>query len=249
MKSYGLIGYPLSHSFSASYFNSKFEKENITDATFKLFAIKEIDELFNLLEIEPELCGLSVTIPYKEKVIPLLNEIDETAQKVGAVNSIKITKKENQVYLKGFNTDVIGFEEILLPELKPIHQQALVLGNGGASKAVVYVLEKLNIAYKIVSRNPLTAQLSYNQINKQMIDEHLLIINTTPLGMYPLVDACPDLPYEFLNASHLVIDVIYNPEVTLFMKKAELNGATVQNGMKMLTSQAEASWRIWNSIV
>ncbi len=248
MKLYGLIGYPLLHSFSSTYFTEKFKKEGITDAEFQLFPLNNIQEIKQLLVCEPNLKGLSVTIPYKEKIIPYLNELDEVAQKVGAVNSIKISNKENKIYLKGYNTDVIGFEKTLIPLLENHHKQALILGSGGASKAVAYVLEKLNIPFKIVSRTYKQGFLSYQQLNREIIENHQLIINTTPLGMYPDVNKCPALPCQFLNSAHLLIDLIYNPEETLFLQKGKLQHSKTQNGLKMLIFQAEASWKIWNEL-
>jgi shikimate dehydrogenase len=249
MNTYGLIGFPLTHSFSATYFNSKFKKENISNAVFNLYPLNNINELPLLLERETELKGLSVTIPYKKQIIPFLDEMDETASKIGAVNSVKIIRQHNIIKLKGYNTDVIGFEEILLPNLKPFHTKALVLGNGGASKAVCFVLNKHRISYQIVSRNPAKDQLSYSGITEKVMADNLLIINTTPLGMYPNINECPDIPYELLHTSHLLIDLIYNPEETLFLKKAGLKAANTQNGMKMLIAQADASWKLWNARV
>ncbi len=247
MNQFGLIGYPLSHSFSASYFTEKFKKENITDAQYQLFPIHNIQEIQSLLESEPFLKGLSVTIPYKEKIIPYLDALDEVVIKVGAVNTIDISLKNNRKYLKGYNTDVIGFEKTLRPLLKSHHLQALVLGSGGASKAVVYVLEKLHIPYKIVSRSIHADFLNYQQLTPDIIENHQIVINTTPVGMYPDIDACPDFPYTLLSSTHLLYDLIYNPEETLFLKKGKLQGATTQNGLEMLIFQAEAAWDIWNT--
>ena len=246
MNLFGLIGYPLSHSFSASYFAEKFKKEGITDAEFRLFELNNIQEIKHLLINEPFLKGLSVTIPYKEKIIPYLDKLDEVAQKVGAVNSIKISKINNKIYLKGYNTDVIGFEKTLTPLLEIHHKKALVLGTGGASKAVVYVLEKLKIPYRIVSRNKSQFYLNYQELTRELIDSHQLIINTTPLGMYPNINNYPSIPYSFLNSSHLLYDLIYNPEETLFLQKGKLQNAKIKSGFDMLIEQAEASWKIWN---
>ena len=248
MNLYGLIGYPLSHSFSASYFTEKFEKERVIDAKFQLFPLNNIQEIKQLLINEPYLKGLSVTIPYKEKIIPYLDELDKVAQKVGAVNSIKISNKENKIYLKGYNTDIVGFEKTLAPLLENHHEQALILGSGGSSKAVIYVLEKLNIPYKIVSRKNNQSFLSYQQLNREIIENHQLIINTTPLGMYPDVNKCHALPYQFLNSAHLLIDLIYNPKETLFLQKGKLQKCKIKNGLEMLIFQAEESWKIWNEL-
>ncbi|NVN96137.1 MAG: shikimate dehydrogenase [Bacteroidetes bacterium] len=248
MNLFGLIGYPLSHSFSATYFTKKFEKEGILDAEFRLFELNNIEEIKHLLFSEPLLKGLSVTIPYKEKIIPYLDELDEIAQKVGAVNSVKISKVNQQIYLKGFNTDVIGFEKTLIPMLKNHHKQALVLGTGGASKAVVFVFEKLKIPYRIVSRNTSQFLLTYNELTKEIMDTHQLIINTTPVGMFPNIIENPLLPYHFLNSSHFLFDLIYNPEETLFLQKGKIHNSLTKSGLDMLIEQAEASWKIWNII-
>jgi shikimate dehydrogenase len=246
MNLFGLIGYPLSHSFSASYFTEKFKKEGNTAAEFRLFELKDIQEFKQLLIYQPLLKGLSVTIPYKEKIIPYLDELDEVAQKIGAVNSVKIRNINNHIYLKGYNTDVIGFEKTLIPLLETHHKQALVLGSGGASKAVVYVLEKLKIPYKILSRNKSQFNLTYQELTRKIIDSHQLIINTTPLGMYPNLNNCPSIPYHLLNSSHLLFDLIYNPEETLFLQKGILQKSKIKSGFDMLIEQAEASWKIWN---
>ncbi|MEI6695738.1 MAG: shikimate dehydrogenase [Bacteroidota bacterium] len=246
MNLYGLIGYPLSHSFSASYFTDKFKKESITDAEYRLFPIQEITDIKYLLAKEANLKGLSVTIPYKEKVIPFLDELDDVAQKVGAVNTIQISNRNNKTYLIGYNTDVIGFEKTLSPLLEAHHHQALILGSGGASKAVMYVLNKLNIPFEIVSRNLQNASLTYADLNAENFENHQIIINTTPLGMYPEINACPDLPYHLLTSSHLLIDLIYNPKETEFLKQGKLHFAKTKNGLEMLIYQAEAAWKIWN---
>jgi len=246
MKLYGLIGYPLSHSFSASYFKDKFKREGITATDYQLFPITTIEEIQKLLIDHPLLKGLSVTIPYKEKIIPFIDEMDESATKAGAVNTVKIIRNNNSVYLKAYNTDVVGFEKSLTPLLEPFHQQALILGDGGASKAVIYVLEKLNIQYKTVSRKNEACFLQYQQLNSEIIKSHLLIINTTPLGMYPDINNCPQIPYHSLTSSHLLFDLIYNPEETLFLKQGRLHAAKTKNGLEMLKIQAEAAWEIWN---
>ncbi len=247
MNLYGLIGYPLSHSFSTSYFTEKFKKERIKDTKYQLFPLNSIQDIKLLLASNPLLKGLNVTIPYKEKIIPYLDEIDKTALKVGAVNTIKISNKNNCIHLKGYNTDIIGFEKMLLPLLENHHKQALILGSGGGSKSVIYVLQKLNIPYKIVSRGINQTFLSDQQLTSETTDNHQLIINTTPLGMYPKVNDCPNLPYHFLTSSHLLIDLIYKPKETSFLKQGKLHGTKTQNGFEMLISQAEASWEIWNN--
>jgi shikimate dehydrogenase len=246
MKTFGLIGYPLTQSFSQKYFTKKFEQEGI-DAQYINFSIESID-LFNENVISaPGLIGLNVTIPYKEKVIPFLNELDITAAKVGAVNVAKVSSVNNQLFLKGFNSDVVGFEKSLKPLLKPYHKNALIIGTGGASKAVKYVLDLLGIEGKFVSRNPVESNfLSYQDLTPKIIKAHTLIINTTPLGMFPKIDDFPDIPYQAIGNDHLCYDLIYNPEETLFLQKSKMNGATVKNGLEMLILQAERSWEIWN---
>lgn len=239
---YGLIGYPLSHSFSPGYFKEKFAKVEI-DAVYRLFPLANIKELPQLLAKYPSLSGLNVTIPYKEQVIPFLDDIDNAAKAIGAVNCIKISNGQ----LKGYNTDVIGFEHSLAPLLQPQHTKALVLGTGGAAKAVAYVLGKLNINYQLVSSSDKTGTIAYRDISTDTIEEHKLIINTTPLGMHPNTDACPDIPYSALGETHLLYDLIYNPEETTFLKKGNAQGATTKNGYEMLVLQAEASWDIWNN--
>lgn len=239
---YGLIGYPLSHSFSPGYFKEKFAKAEI-DAVYRLFPLANIKELPKRLAEHSSLSGLNVTIPYKEQVIPFLDDIDNAAKTIAAVNCIKISNDK----IKGYNTDIIGFEQSLAPLLQPQHTKALVLGTGGAAKAVAYVLDKLNIDYKLVSSSGKTGTVAYEDISAATVDEHTLIINTTPLGMHPNIDACPDIPYSALGETHLLYDLIYNPEETTFLKRGTAQGATTKNGYEMLVLQAEASWDIWNS--
>lgn len=241
MQTLGLIGYPLSHSFSKAYFTEKFEKENIDEHEYQLFPLATISEVKALLTKE-NLKGLNVTIPYKQQVIPFLDELDEEAAKVGAVNTIKIVDGKT----KGFNTDIYGFEYSLQPLLKSHHKKALILGTGGAAKAVAYVLEKLNIAYIFVSRKPTEKQLAYSDIDEVILKEHTILINTTPLGMYPKIDACPTLPYQQLTDQHILYDLVYNPAETLFMTKGKAQKAVVKNGLDMLHLQAEKAWGIWN---
>jgi len=243
MNRYGLIGYPLSHSFSGRYFAEKFLKEGITDCIYELFPLEDINAFPQLWEIHQDLKGLNVTIPYKEKVIPFLTELSEVVRKTGACNCIKKTSKG----LTGYNTDVTGFETVLLRNLQPRHKAALVLGTGGAAKAVIYVLEKNGISYLSVSRNPGKGMIAYSELDQRLISEHLLIINTTPLGMYPHTNMAPEFPYESLTPDHFLFDLIYNPAKTLFLEKGEAKGAFIQNGEDMLTIQAEESWRIWQT--
>lgn len=246
MKLYGLIGNPLTHSFSETYFKNKFQKERISDVDYQLFPLSDINEIIQLLKDKPDLQGFNVTIPFKEKIIPFLNETDDVAKQVGAVNVVRILRKENKTYLKGYNTDVIGFEFTLnLMSFDKKNVKALVLGSGGASKSVIYVLNKLNIPYRLVSRNADKARFSYSEIGVNEMHKFKMIINTTPLGMFPDINICPSLPYKYLTSSHYLIDLIYNPPVTLFLEKGRLKGASIINGIKMLEKQAEESWEIW----
>lgn len=244
MRKFGLIGKTLVHSFSKKYFTEKFEREAV-DANYELYSMANVDSLRQFVQ-EHSLCGLNVTIPYKQDVIPLLDEIESEAQMVGAVNVIKIKREGERLCLKGFNTDVVGFRNSLKPLLKPWHSSALVLGTGGASKAVLYVLENLGIAARCVSRQKREGMLTYETLDADVMRRNTLIVNTTPLGTFPNVDTCPDIPYRLLTEKHLLFDLVYNPEQTLFMKKGLQNGAAVKNGYEMLVGQAEASWRIWN---
>ena len=241
MRKFGLIGYPLSHSFSQKYFTEKFQQLGITDCRYELYPIEDIAGVKALLQ-DPELCGLNVTIPYKQLVIPYLMGMNPVVQEIGACNCIKIVNGVTT----GYNTDVVGFEESLVRKLQPYHNRALILGTGGASKAVEYVLRKLHIGYKYVSRNAGEGMLSYEQVDEEVIYSHTLIINTTPLGMYPKVEVCPPLPYEAIGAQHYLFDLVYNPDRTLFLQNGEQRGAAVENGYDMLIGQAEESWRIWN---
>lgn len=244
MQRYGLIGYPLSHSFSQKYFTDKFQREGITGSVYENFPLESIDEFAGLIQQHPDLHGLNVTIPYKEKVIPFLTAQSEVVKAIGACNCIKIENGQ----LTGHNTDVVGFEESLRPLLQPHHTKALVLGTGGAAKAVYYVLNKLGIAFWEVSRTPSTTrQISYQQIDEAVIRDHHVIINTSPLGMYPNIDECPPLPYQALTSQHYLFDLVYNPAKTLFLQKGEEQGAAIKNGHDMLIIQAEESWRIWNA--
>jgi shikimate dehydrogenase len=247
MKTFGLIGYPLTQSFSQKYFSAKFEREK-TDARYLNFSIASIDELPGLIEHHPYIAGLNVTIPYKEKVFKYLNEVDIVAKEIAAVNVIKFNWNGDKPVLKGFNTDTIGFTNSPLPLLKPNHTKALILGTGGAAKSVAYSLKKLGILYRFVSRNPEgTAQVDYRNLTKEIIETYQLIINTSPLGMFPNIETYPDIPYQFIGPEHLLYDAVYNPEKTAFLAKSEENGATIKNGLEMLHIQAEEAWKIWNS--
>ena len=251
MRQFGLIGYPLSHSFSQKFFTEKFLKENIVNAQYTNFPIPSIESFAALWEENTNLEGLNVTIPYKKEVIPFLQHSSAVVQEIHACNCIR--KFNNELY--GYNTDVIGFEKSLLPFLKPHHTHALILGTGGASAAVQWVLQKLNIQYQVVSRrgntleenSEMKASLSYDQLSASVIESHTLIINTSPLGMYPNTNEAPPIAYEGITAQHHLYDLVYNPTETLFMKNGLAKGATVQNGLAMLHIQAEESWAIWNA--
>lgn len=244
---FGLIGFPLTHSFSQNFFNQKFEAEGI-DAEYVNFEIPQIGDVSEVIAENPDLVGFNVTIPYKEQIIPYLAEIDGQAQKIGAVNVVKVSYDSNgKLILKGFNSDVVGFSDSISPLLKPWMKEALVLGNGGAAKAVCVGLENLGVKPTIVSRNPQDGQLGYDGLTPEIMEQHSVIVNTTPLGMYPHTDECPDIPYDLLTPRHLCYDLLYNPDVTLFMKKASEKGAEVKNGLEMLLLQAFVSWQIWNS--
>ncbi len=242
MKRYGLIGFPLGHSFSKKYFTQKFEKEKIDDACFDLFPLTAIEELPQLLSTHPDLRGLSVTIPYKQSVYRYLDEVS-IPEGIHACNSIKVENGK----LTGFNTDYIGFEKSFSGLVRPHHTNALILGNGGATEAVAYVLKELGINYNIVSRViRANSTLTYQQIDQDIISTHKVIINATPLGTYPDIQSCPDIPYEYLTPEHYLFDLVYNPDKTLFLQKGELKGTVTKNGYDMLALQAEASWEIWN---
>jgi shikimate dehydrogenase len=248
MKIYGLIGYPLGHSFSAGYFAAKFEKEKIKNCIYKNFSIDNISKLPGIITETPDLNGLNVTIPYKEQVIKYLDEIDPEANEVGAINTLKILRTGKVYKLKGYNSDVYGFQKSLQPLLKKYHKKALILGSGGASKAIKFVLGKLGIEYISASIEELKEnEIRYEVIDKKMIEERLLIIHATPLGTFPNVDSCPPIPYEFLTPKHILFDLVYNPEETLYLKKGKEKGAKTINGLRMLHLQAERSWKIWNS--
>lgn len=255
MRNFGLIGYPLGHSFSKKYFTEKFEKERI-DAKYELYELSDIKQFTNLIE-SVTLTGLNVTIPYKQSVIPYLDELDETAAEIGAVNVIHFIRAGNKTVLKGYNTDVIGFMESIRPRLKEYHKKALILGTGGAAKAMAYGLRKLGLEVIYVSRNSENKSLSgkqntkiisYSELNKQVLDDNLVIVNGSPVGTFPNVDNCPDIPYPFLTSKHLLFDAVYNPAETLFLKKGKEKGAQTLNGEEMLTGQAKAAWRIWTDV-
>lgn len=241
-KTYGLIGQNISYSFSKDYFTKKFETENIQQAVYVNFDLESIGHFSEFFNTPNTIKGLNVTIPYKEVIIPYLDKVSSKATRIGAVNTIKVTKKGK---LKGYNTDEYGFRKAILPFLKKHHEKALILGTGGASKAIAYALKKLHIPYQFVSRKT-GNDYNYDSLTETVIKAHLIIINCTPLGTFPNINDCPDIPYNAISNKHLLFDLIYNPEETTFLKKGKKNGAITCNGLKMLELQAEKSWRIWN---
>ena len=242
MNRFGLIGYPLGHSFSQKYFNNKFKTENLNDCFFELFPIENVDSFPELLDTHKDLKGLAVTIPHKQTIINFITSIDEVASEIGAVNCIKISSG----ITTGYNTDVIGFENSIKPILKRHHQKALILGTGGGSKAAQFVFKKLGIDHLVVSRTDKHPFIQYQQIDALICTEYNIIVNATPIGMAPKIDDFPEIPYHLLNEKHLLFDMIYNPEETMFLKKGKAAGAQTKNGYEMLLLQAEANWEIWN---
>lgn len=250
MRKFGLIGYPLGHSFSQGYFAEKFNRESIFDAEYNNYPIESIEDLPYIIERNPELTGLNVTIPYKQEVFKYLSELDDDAKDIGAVNTIKIIRSENlkDYKLKGFNTDVYGFEKPLVNVLQGHHNKALILGTGGAAKAVSWVLGKLGIEFRYVSRNPKREiDYSYDNLPDKIIAESTVIVNTSPIGMYPNVDKKPDINYNQVSSKHILYDLIYNPEETGFLNEGKIKKAITINGLPMLYLQAEKAWEIWNS--
>ena len=259
MKKFGLIGFPLGHSFSKRYFTEKFEREGLKDCVYELFPIENVSEVQSLISKNPDLCGINVTIPHKIGIIYYIDKVSPEAKAIDAVNCIKIIKQKPvesfftgeftsmKVRLEGYNTDAYGFEASLKPLLKKHHNKALVLGSGGAARAVTFVLDKLNIDFKVVSRKSVRKQIKYSQLTEALMKKHLLIINTTPLGMSPDISSCPAIPYEYITDNHLLYDLVYNPPETEFLKRGREKGATVKNGEEMLHLQAEKAWEIWNS--
>ncbi len=242
MKRFGLIGRTLKHSFSQAYFTKKFAEAGINDCVYQNFELSAINELPPLFERYPDLKGVNVTIPYKEDVLPYLAAMDEVVKEIGACNCIKADGGR----LMGYNTDVVGFGQSLEPKLKPHHRKALVLGTGGASKAIAFVLEQLNIRYALVSRTKAGTSLCYDDLTEELVADHPLIINTTPLGMYPKMETSPAIPYQAITPAHFLYDIVYNPEKTVFLLEGEKQGAQICNGYEMLIGQAEESWRIWS---
>ncbi|MFM2015362.1 MAG: hypothetical protein RIQ51_852 [Bacteroidota bacterium] len=243
MRQFGLIGFPLSHSFSKGYFANRFSSENILDAHYENYPIESIDLFLDLWKNNPALKGLNVTIPYKKLVIPFLQHPSAVVQSIQACNCIKL----HEGVLYGYNTDVIGFEQSLLPYLQPHHQNALIFGTGGAAAAVEWVLQKLGIAYQLVSRTASEGCITYASLTPDVIAAHTLLIQTSPVGMFPNTEEAPNLPYEAITSKHHLYDLVYNPAVTQFLAKGAAQGATTQNGLEMLHLQADASWEIWNN--
>lgn len=243
MQEYGLLGRDISYSFSEGYFTNKFKELGITDCKYSTFDLSDISKLKDLLASKPNLKGFNITIPYKEDVLDFLDEIDESANSIKAVNTVKIEGDK----LIGFNTDTFGFRTSIKPFFEPQHRKALILGTGGAAKAIAFVLEQLGVDYFYVSRNPKTEkEVSYSDLTIEAITNFPFIINCSPVGTFPNVDVCPDIPYEGITPSHLLYDLVYNPEESLFLRNGKERGATIVNGLSMLHHQAEESWRIWN---
>ena len=247
---YGLVGFPLKHSFSSKFFAEKFAREGI-NAEYLNFEIEDILQLRDVIIFNQRLRGLNVTIPYKEQVIPFLDALSPEAREIGAVNTIKIEREQGKMYfyrLTGYNTDYIGFKKSIQPLIRPeIHQKALILGTGGASKAVAQTFSDLNIEYKYVSRTPKENQFTYTQLNEEIMRQYKIIVNASPVGTFPVTEECPDIPYEFLSTEHLLYDLVYNPAETLFLKKGKAHGGTTKNGAEMLELQALAAWKIWTN--
>ncbi len=245
MKLYGLIGFPLAHSFSKNYFTKKFEDEGIHDCRFENFELENIGQVKEMLQQNPLLKGFAITIPHKKKILPFLTHATDDVKKMEACNCVRIVDEK----LFGFNTDTIGFEQSLKKYLQPHHTKALILGTGGAANAVEFVLDKLGIQFLYVSRNRDVAVniISYDELTEELLATHTLIINATPLGTFPKVDECPAIPYQFITAKHYLFDLVYNPAKTKFLQKGEEQAAAIQNGYDMLTIQAEENWKIWNS--
>ncbi|MBS1746825.1 MAG: shikimate dehydrogenase [Bacteroidetes bacterium] len=242
MRRYGLIGFPLSHSFSQKYFSEKFEREHIADADFVNYSIPQIEDVETIFSNEPSLQGLAVTIPYKKSIIPYLDQLSETVQQINACNCIRINKGKKS----GHNTDIIGFEKSFIKKLQPHHKKALILGTGGASMAVEFVLQKMGIEYLFVSRNEAANTIIYDDLQEEIFHHYNIIINCTPLGTFPNIDDAPVLPYQFINKSNYLFDLVYNPPLTRFLQYGKRAGATFQNGLDMLEMQAEENWKIWN---
>lgn len=245
MKKLGLLGKNISYSFSRNYFAEKFKNDRITDEfCYDNFDIQSINEFSEVLKNNPDLIGMNVTIPYKQEVIPFLDNLSNNAKEIGAVNTIKVSPDGNLI---GHNTDYFGFTESLKPLLEPHHKKALILGTGGAAKAIAYGLKQLSIDFQYVSRKKTDERISYSELDKDIFDEYQIIINCSPIGTFPNIEDCPDIPYQYFTSKHIAYDLIYNPEKTTFLAKAEAQEATIKNGYEMLVLQAEKAWEIWNS--
>lgn len=249
MKTFGLIGHRLGYSFSRNFFTEKFSKENITNHEYVNFELDSIDEFPGIFNQDKNIAGLNCTIPYKQQIMSFLDEIDAEAAEIGAVNTIKITTKNGKRHLKGFNTDIYGFENSLNPMLEDKHKKALILGTGGASKAIKYILNKLKIEYisASIEEQLFENEIRYDQITPELLQEYLIVIHATPIGTFPNVDKCPDIPYQGITSDHVFFDLVYNPEETLFLKKGKAQGAKTKNGLEMLHLQAIRAWEIWNA--
>jgi len=247
MRKFGLIGYPLGHSFSKKYFTEKFLKEHIMDCSYENYPLENLDTFMELISSEKDLCGLNVTIPFKSEIIRFLDVTDPEAEEIGAVNVINIKRVNNQIKLYGYNSDVTGISDTLLPFTGDRVTNAVVLGTGGSSRAVCHVLKKFGIKVTLVSRDKKPGVLVYSEINKTVLERTQIIINTTPLGMYPNTSGLPDINYRDLNRNHILFDLVYNPEITSFLKHGAERGCTIISGIRMLHSQAEKSWELWNS--
>jgi shikimate dehydrogenase len=249
MKTFGLIGHRLGYSFSRKFFTDKFKQENLTDYEYVNFELDSIEEFPKIFDQGKDIAGLNCTIPYKQQIMQYLNEIDAEAVQVGAVNTVKIIRNDGFRFLIGFNTDIYGFEHSLRPMLEEKHQKALILGTGGASKAIKYILNKLNIDYVSATTKEqlFDKEIRYEAIDEQLLKERLIVIHATPIGTFPNVDQCPAIPYEYLTPDHVCFDLVYNPEETMFLKKAKAQGAKTKNGLEMLHLQAIKAWEIWNS--
>ncbi len=246
MKKYGLIGYPLGHSFSRKYFTEKFINQGIKDSVYENYPLTDINQLPALISDMPDLCGLNVTIPYKSEVLSFLDFVEREASEIGAVNVIKISRREGRLFLSGFNSDVTGISDSLKPYLKTNLNHALILGTGGSSRSVCFVLKKNGVKITMVSRESRAEVISYSDISPDLIADIQLIVNTTPLGMYPAVEGKPEINYSLLGKNHILFDLVYNPEITAFLNSGMKQGCSVIPGLKMLHSQAERAWEIWN---
>lgn len=249
MKTYGLIGYKLGHSFSRSFFTEKFRNEGLTEHEYVNFELDSIEEFPSVFAQGKSICGLNCTIPYKQQIMQFMNEIDPEAAEIGAVNTVKIIDQNGKRILKGYNTDLYGFENSLRPMLEDKHRKALILGTGGASKAIRFLFDRMGISYLSATTRGEKGdrEISYSELSHDIMDEYLIVVNATPLGTFPKVDTCPDIPYHWINRDHVFYDLVYNPAETLFLKKGKEQGAKVKNGLEMLHLQALKSWEIWNS--